>query len=76
MSGRWRKLSMREYPFNEVANYRDGQMGIDTVVAPAAGKQLPAVLYTAFYGHTGTQPQDFMKGKLDLLTKDLQVKER
>jgi len=76
MSGRWRKLSMREYPFNEVANYRDGQMGIDTVVAPAAGKQPPAVLYTAFYGHTGTQPQDFMKGKLDLLTKDLQVKER
>lgn len=74
MSSRWRKLVGREYPYNGVANAQDGQMGITAVVAPtAATGQPPTVLYTAFYGATGTRPQDFMKGKLDLLTKGLRV---
>ena len=76
MSNRWRKLTGREYPYNAVANSQDGQMGIDAVAASAtAGGQPSAVLYTAFYGVTGAQSQEFMKGKLDLLTKDLRVME-
>ncbi len=48
----------------------------NAVVAPAAvGSQPGTVLYTAFYGTAGTQPQADMKGKLDLLTKDMRVME-
>ena len=76
MSSRWRKLTGHEYPYNAVANSQNSQMGIEAVMAPAvAGSQPSAVLYTAFYGVTGTQSQDFMKGKLDVLTKDLRVTE-
>ena len=76
MSSRWRKLVGREYPYNAVANAENGQMSIDAVApSGAAGSRASSVLYTAFYGATGTRAQDFMKGKLDLLTKDLQVME-
>ena len=76
MSSRWRKLSERQYPYNAVARYEDSLMKIDTVVAPATvGKPPGRVLYTAFYGTAGTQPQADMKGKLDLLTKDMRVME-
>ena len=76
LSSRWRKLSAREYPYNGVARYENDLMKINAVVAPAAqGGQPPSVLYTAFYGTAGTQPQADMKGKLDLLTKDMQVTE-
>ena len=76
MSSRWKKLSDRQYPYNAVARYEDDLMKIDTVVAPtAAGNQPSTVLYTAFYGTAGTQPQADMKNKLDLLTKDMRVME-
>jgi hypothetical protein len=76
MSSRWKKLSERQYPYNAVARYEDDLMKIDAVVAPAAaGKQPGTVLYTAFYGTAGTQPQADMKGRLDLLTKDMRVME-
>lgn len=77
LSSRWRKLSEREYPYNGVARYENDLMKINTVVAPAtaAGGQPSAVLYTAFYGTAGNQPQADMKGKLDLLTKDMRVTE-
>jgi hypothetical protein len=76
MSSRWKKLSERQYPYNAVARYENDLMKIDAVVAPAAGGKAPGtVLYTAFYGTAGTQPQAFMKGKLDLLTKDMRVME-
>ncbi|MDE2317130.1 MAG: serine protease, partial [Xanthomonadaceae bacterium] len=76
MSSRWHKLVGREYPYNAVANADNGQMGIDAVApSGAAGSRPSSVLYTAFYGATGTRAQDVMKGKLDLLTKDLQVME-
>lgn len=75
-SSRWRKLSARQYPYNGVARYEDDLMKIDAVVAPtAASGKPPAVLYTAFYGVAGAHPQDEMKGKLDLLMKNMQVKE-
>lgn len=76
LSGRWRKLAEREYPYNGVARYENDLMKINAVVAPAAaGSQPSTVLYTAFYGTAGTQPQADMKGKLDLLTKDMRVTE-
>ncbi|GAB3790346.1 S1 family peptidase [Dyella agri] len=74
MSSRWRKLSEKQYPYNAVARYEDDLMKINAVVAPAAsGSQPSTVLYTAFYGTAGTQPQADMKDKLDLLTKDMRV---
>ncbi|MBS0215049.1 MAG: trypsin-like peptidase domain-containing protein [Proteobacteria bacterium] len=76
MSSRWRKLSERQYPYNGVARYEDDQMRINAVVAPAAASGQPSVLYTAFYGIGGTQQQADMKARLDVLTKDLKVKER
>jgi S1-C subfamily serine protease len=76
LSSRWRKLSERQYPYNAVARYENDLMMIDAVVAPAGAAGQPStVLYTAFYGTAGTQPQADMKGKLDLLTKDMRVTE-
>ncbi|KZC19238.1 hypothetical protein RHOFW104R3_32315, partial [Rhodanobacter denitrificans] len=73
LSSRWRKLSERQYPYNAVARYENDLMMINAVVAPAGPPS--TVLYTAFYGTAGTQPQADMKGKLDLLTKDMRVTE-
>ncbi|WP_254063248.1 trypsin-like peptidase domain-containing protein [Rhodanobacter sp. L36] len=76
ISSHWQKLSARAYPYNAVARYENDLMKIDAVIAPAnAASQPPAVLYTAFYGVAGTQPQADMKRKLDLLTKDMQIRE-
>lgn len=76
MSSRWQKVSGRQYPYNGVARYEDGEMRIDAVVAPAAvNGKASSVLYTAFYGVAGTQPQADMQRKLDLLMKDLRVTE-
>ena len=76
LSSRWRKLSERQYPYNAVARYENDLMMINAVVAPAGAAGQPStVLYTAFYGTAGTQSQADMKGKLDLLTKDMRVTE-
>ena len=74
MSDKWRKLAAHGYPYNGVARNEDGLMKID-VVAAQAGAASPKVLYTAFYGIEGNPSQAFMKRKLDLLTKNLQVTE-
>ncbi|MEP6896918.1 MAG: trypsin-like peptidase domain-containing protein [Rhodanobacter sp.] len=76
ISSHWQKLSERQYPYNAVARYENDLMKIDAVAAPAAvGSKPAAVLYTAFYGVAGTQPQADMKRKLDLLMKNMQVLE-
>jgi len=75
LSSRWRKLTAREYPYNGVARYENDLMKINAVVAPVAAGGQSSVLYTAFYGTAGTQPQAAMKGKLDLLTRDMRVTE-
>ena len=75
MSSRWKKLSERQYPYNAVARYENDLMKIDAVVAPVAAGASPRVLYTAFFGTAGNQPQAEMKDKLDLLTKDMRVME-
>lgn len=75
-TSRWRKLSERSFPYNGEARFENGLMKINAVIAPpVAGATSPGVLYTAFYGTAGNQPQAQMKDKLDLLTRDLQIKE-
>lgn len=72
----WQKLSQHRYPYNAVARSEDDLMEIDAVVAPGAATDKPgALLYTAFYGVAGTQPQADMKSKLDLLMKGMRVLE-
>ncbi|MGC1548367.1 MAG: trypsin-like peptidase domain-containing protein [Rhodanobacter sp.] len=68
----WQKISQRRHPFDGVALSDSDVMKITGVVNPPVGAD-PSVLYTAFYGAEGTQPQDAMKAKLDLLMKNVQV---
>jgi hypothetical protein len=76
ISSHWQKLSGRQYPYNAVGRYENDLMKIDAVVtATEPGSKPVSVLYTAFYGVAGTQPQAEMKRKLDLLLKNLQVRE-
>ena len=74
MSDKWNRLSKRQYPYNGVARYEDNLMKIDAVAAKA-GAASPKVLYTAFYGNDSTQPQAFMKDRLDQVMKDMRVHE-
>jgi hypothetical protein len=76
LTSRWQKLSQRQYPYNAVARYEDDLMKIDAVVAPTTvdGKTA-TTLYTVFYGIEGTHAQPEMKGKLDLLMKNLEIRE-
>jgi len=76
MSSRWQQLVQRQFPFNAVARPENGLMKIDAVAAPAPGEGKPSVLYTAFYGVAGTSSQARMKHQLDLLMKNLRIKER
>jgi hypothetical protein len=74
MMSKWQKISRRRHPYDGVARDDDDVMKIDAVVDP--GIKLadpPTVLYTAFYGIEGEHPQNFMKAKLDLLMKHMQV---
>jgi len=75
LASRWQKLSQRQYPYNGVARQDNDLMKIDAVVPVAAGGNSPSILYTAFYGIEGMHPQVEMKGKLDLLMKDMRVME-
>ncbi|CAM5326958.1 trypsin-like peptidase domain-containing protein [Rhodanobacter lindaniclasticus] len=78
MSSRWQQLTQRQFPYNAVARPDDGLMKINAVATPpAATDGKPAeVLYTAFYGVAGTPSPAEMKRKLNLLMKNLHVKER
>jgi hypothetical protein len=74
MADMGQKISKHRHPYDGVARDDDDLMKIDAVADP--GIKLvdpPAVLYTAFYGIEGQYPQDFMKAKLDLLMKHMQV---
>ncbi|RDD82058.1 serine protease [Dyella tabacisoli] len=69
----WDKLVKRRHPYESVAYTTDGE----TNIAAPAGEQAaaPSVLYSVYYVMAGTQQQDTMKTKLDLLLKGLQIKE-
>jgi hypothetical protein len=70
----WEKLVARKHPYDAVARNVDDTTKI-TAVADAPGTSDPAILYTAHYTAEGAQSQDAMKGKVDLMLKQLQVKE-
>ncbi|WP_266157519.1 S1 family peptidase [Dyella silvatica] len=67
----WDKLAKRRHPYEGVAYTTDGE----TNIAAPAGDAASNVLYSVYYVMAGTQPQDAMKPKLDLLLKDIQLKE-
>ena len=73
LTSTWQKVSKRQHPYDGVARSEDDVMKINAVAGAATGAS--SVLYTAFYGIEGDHPQDFMKSKLDLLMKNLQVRE-
>ncbi|MEP7185007.1 MAG: trypsin-like peptidase domain-containing protein [Rhodanobacter sp.] len=68
----WRKIVQHQHPYDGVARNDNDVMRI-TSVAAHSGKADPSILYTAFYAIEGSHPQAFMKAKLDVLTKHLQV---
>ena len=72
----WRKVSRRGHPYDGVAFNDNDVMKVEAVVDPPAGAAAPSILYSAFYGVQGSQPQPAMKAKLDLLLKNLHVFER
>ena len=69
----WNKIVQRRHPFDGVA-YVDNDVTRITAVAgsPAANA---TVIWTAYCGLEGSQPQAMMKARLDLLMKNLQVLE-
>ena len=76
LSSHWQQLRQRQFPYNGVARPDGDLMKIDAVAAPArTGGKSPTVLYTAFYGAAGAHTQAGMKRKLDLLMKNLQIRE-
>lgn len=68
----WQKIVQHQHPFDGVARNDNDIMKITSVMPSAAGAA-PPILYTAFFALEGSHPQNFMKTKLDLLTKDLQI---
>lgn len=71
----WDKLVKRRHPYEATAFASDGETRIG---APAtdAGTKSPAVMYSVFYAMAGSQAQDSMKPKLDMVMKDLKVSEQ
>ncbi|MGO4701948.1 trypsin-like peptidase domain-containing protein [Dyella sp. 2RAB6] len=70
----WDKLLKRRHPYEGTAYSANGETRIG---APASGAgATPGVVYSVFYAMSGSQGQDSMKPKLDLLMKDLKVSEQ
>jgi hypothetical protein len=67
----WDKLAKHLHPYEGTAYTTDGE----TNIAAPAGDAASGVLYSVYYVMAGTQSQDTMKPKLDLLLKDIQIKE-
>lgn len=71
----WDKMVNRRHPYEGMAYSTNGETRIG-VPAGAAGATSPNVMYAVFYAASGTQTQESMKPKLDLLLKDLRVMEQ
>ena len=71
----WDKMVKRRHPYEGMAYSANGETRIG-VPAGAAGAASPSVMYAVFYAMSGTQTQDNMKPKLDLLLKDLKISEQ
>jgi len=70
----WDKLLKRRHPYEGTAYSANGETRIGVPVSGAGAS--PAVMYSVFYAMAGSQGQDSMKPKLDLLLKDLKVSEQ
>lgn len=70
----WARIVQRQHPYDAVALSDSDVTKINSVVG-ASPDASPAVLYTAYYHREGTQPQEAMRAKLDMLLKNLQVVE-
>ncbi|MEO8998069.1 MAG: trypsin-like peptidase domain-containing protein [Rhodanobacter sp.] len=68
----WHKIAQHQHPYDGVARNDNDIMQI-TSVTTTSGTADQSILYTAFYAIEGSHPQEFMKGRLDLLTKNFQV---
>ncbi len=72
----WDKIVQRSHPDDGVPYSENDMTYIGTVGGtPVSAQAQPGVLYTAFYGVDGPRPEDTMKGKLNLLMKDVQISE-
>jgi hypothetical protein len=72
----WKKVSGRQHPYDG-QSYSDSDMTkINAVVPPPENDAKPSVLYTAYVYQPGTQSQAEMQQKLDLLLKNVKVKEQ
>ena len=71
----WDKMLKRRHPYEGAAYSADGETRIGAPVS-AGGAASTAVMYSVFYAMSGTQNQDTMRPKLDLLLKDLKVTEQ
>ena len=69
----WQKVLHSEHPFDATARDENDVMKINAVESTPGVNE--SVLYSAYFSIDGNHPQDFMKSKLDLLMKNLQVKE-
>lgn len=70
----WQKYAMSQHPYDGVAATNNDFAEIAAVIKPTAASP-SKVLYSAFYGTEGDQPQAVMKSKLDLLVNGLHVSE-
>jgi hypothetical protein len=70
----WGKVLHRQHPFDAIVRTEDDVTKIAAVI-DRPDVAAPTFLYSGFVGETGTHPQDAMKGKLDLLLKNVQVNE-
>ena len=72
----WKKVVGKQHPYDEQA-YSDSDMTkINAVVPPPRNDGKPMVLYTAYIYQPGTQSQAEMKQKLDVLLRNVRVKEQ
>ncbi|HET6912065.1 MAG TPA: hypothetical protein VFH71_01845, partial [Rhodanobacteraceae bacterium] len=74
LTSTWQQVLDHQHPYDGVARSQDDLMAINAVVGQHE-KGEPSVLYSAYCGVEGNHPQDVMKTKLDLLMKNMQVKE-
>ena len=70
----WAKYTLSQHPYDGVSSEHNDVAEIATVINPHANPP-PQVLYSAFYGVEGSQPQDQMKSKLDMLVSGFKVNE-
>jgi serine protease Do len=70
----WVKYTLSQHPYDGILSQHNDVAEIATVINPHSSPQ-PQVLYSAFYGVEGSQTQDEMKSKLDMLVNGFKVNE-